>query len=117
MQAARSQYDRAVVGAVVRSGRVRAFTLTELVVSVGILSLMMTIVGAVFKLTMNSNGQANALMEVSQSLQVLEETLRELVAAKVPQGVLDLRSHAHESTPGLSLHLDAVVEPFIIRSD
>ncbi len=54
-----------------------AFSLAELVISIGILILMMALAGQVFSITIKSTGQATALTEVTQQLRVLEETLRE----------------------------------------
>lgn len=65
-----------------------AFTLAELVVSIGILALMMVMAGTVFKLTLDSTGQANALIDVSQSLRLLEQTLREDLAQTPRQGAV-----------------------------
>gem|GEM_PF-1160103 len=57
--------------------RGRAFTLSELVVAVGILALMMALAGEVFSIAVKSTGQATALTHVSQQLRILEQTLRE----------------------------------------
>jgi len=65
-----------------------AFTLAELVVSIGVLALMMVMAGTVFKLTLDSTGQANALMDVNQSLRLLEQTLREDLAQTPRQGAV-----------------------------
>ena len=65
-----------------------AFTLAELVVSIGVLALMMVMAGTVFKLTLGSTGQANALIDVSQSLRLLEQTLREDLAQTPRQGAV-----------------------------
>lgn len=54
-----------------------AFSLAELVISIGILILMMALAGQVFTITIKSTGQATGLTEVTQQLRVLEETLRE----------------------------------------
>ena len=54
-----------------------AFSLAELVVSMGILVLMLSLVGQVFHLTVQSTGQATALTEVTQAIRTFEETLRE----------------------------------------
>ena len=54
-----------------------AFTLVELVVSVGILVMMLTMAGTVFSLTLRSTGQAKALTDVTQRLRVFEQTLAE----------------------------------------
>lgn len=53
-----------------------AFTLIELIVSVGLLALMITLAGRVFSLSVSSTSQATALIEVSQSFRLLEATLR-----------------------------------------
>jgi type II secretory pathway pseudopilin PulG len=55
----------------------RAFTLAELVVSIGILVLMMSLAGQVFSLTVKSTGQATALTAVMQQLRAFEQTLRD----------------------------------------
>ncbi len=60
-----------------RRGRRAAFSLAELVISIGILILMMALAGQVFTITIKSTGQATALTEVTQQLRVFEETLRE----------------------------------------
>ena len=61
-----------------REGRHRgAFTLAELVVSIGILVLMFSLAGQVFSVTVKSTGQANAVTDVSQVLRVFERTLRD----------------------------------------
>lgn len=53
-----------------------AFSLVELVVSVGVLVLMLSVAGQVMQLTVQSTGQAKALIEVNQQLRGLEHTLR-----------------------------------------
>lgn len=53
-----------------------AFTMAELVVSMGILGLMLVLVGKVFSIAVDSTNQARSLMEVSHSFRLLEETLR-----------------------------------------
>ncbi len=60
------------------------FTLTELVVSIGILALMMTMVGTVFRVTTKSTGEAKAVMDVTRWLNLLERTLRDDLAAVNP---------------------------------
>ncbi len=55
----------------------RAFTLVELIVSIGILGILMVMAGSIFALTLKSSGQANALIEVSESIRALEDSLRE----------------------------------------
>lgn len=54
-----------------------AFSLAELVISMGILLLMLSLAGQVFNLTIQSTGQATALTESMQLLRVFEQTLRE----------------------------------------
>jgi len=54
-----------------------AFTLAELVVSIGILVLMMSLAGQVFNITVQSTGQATALTEIMQQLRAFERTLRD----------------------------------------
>ncbi|MCH8149764.1 MAG: type II secretion system protein, partial [Planctomycetes bacterium] len=54
-----------------------AFSLVELIVSMGILMLMLALAGQVMSLTVRSTGQAKALTEISQALRILETTLRE----------------------------------------
>ncbi|MCK4658679.1 MAG: type II secretion system protein [Phycisphaerae bacterium] len=57
--------------------RLRAgFTLAELIVSVGVLALMMSMAGAVFHLTLKSTGEAKAVTTIAQRLRLFEETLR-----------------------------------------
>ena len=60
-----------------RKARRSAFSLTELVVSIGILVLTFSMVGQVFNLTIQSTGQATALTEVNQLLRAFEKTLRD----------------------------------------
>lgn len=59
------------------SARRRAFSLAELVISMGILVLMMSLVGQIFNITVQSTGQATALTEIMQQLRAFERTLRE----------------------------------------
>jgi prepilin-type N-terminal cleavage/methylation domain-containing protein len=66
------------------AGRRGGFTLTELVVSIGILALMMAMVGTVFKVTTDSTSDAKAVMEISQALRMLEDTLRLDLASVIP---------------------------------
>lgn len=54
-----------------------AFSLVELIVSMGILMLMLALAGQVMSITVRSTGQAKALTEISQALRILETTLRE----------------------------------------
>ncbi len=70
-----------------RSGRVRqyrAFSLAELVVSIGILVLMLSLVGQVFHMTVRSTGQATALTDVTQNLRAFEQTLRDDLRGVMP---------------------------------
>lgn len=60
-----------------RAARQAAFSLVELVVSVGVLVLMLALAGQVFNLTIQSTGQATALTEVSQLLRAFESQIRE----------------------------------------
>jgi len=60
--------------------RASAFSLAELVVSLGILVLMFALVGQVFNFTVQSTGQATAIVEVNQQLRALEQTLRDDLA-------------------------------------
>ncbi|UCG17474.1 MAG: type II secretion system protein [Phycisphaerales bacterium] len=76
----RQQQSQSVVFSIVSSsdgGRRAAFTLVELVVSIGILVLMLTMAGSVFSLTLRSTGQATALTDLSQRLRIFEQTLAE----------------------------------------
>ncbi len=57
--------------------RREAFSLTELIVAIGILVLMFSLAGQVFNLTIKSTGQARALTEVNQLLRAFEQTIRE----------------------------------------
>jgi len=61
-----------------------AFTLVELVISIGLLGLMMILAGKVFSLSVESTSQAEALMDVSQSLRLLEDSLRQDLAGIDP---------------------------------
>lgn len=56
--------------------RARAFSLVELVVSIGVLVLLLGMASQVMNLTVQATGQAQALVEVNQKLRVLEQTLR-----------------------------------------
>ena len=62
------------------SYRAAAFSLVELVVSLGVLVVMFALAGQVFNFTIQSTGQATALVEVNQQLRALEQTLREDLA-------------------------------------
>ena len=57
--------------------RAAAFSLAELIVSMGILMLMLTLAGQVMSLTVRATGQANAVTEVNQALRIFERTIRE----------------------------------------
>jgi type II secretory pathway pseudopilin PulG len=67
-----------------RGPRRSAFSLAELVVSMGILVLMLALVGQVFNLTVASTGQATALSDLNQALRAMERTLREDLANVQP---------------------------------
>lgn len=67
------------------SSRRPAFTIVELIVSIGLLGIMMSIAGAVFSLTLRSSGEATALIEVGANFRMLEKTLREDLR-NVPRG-------------------------------
>jgi prepilin-type N-terminal cleavage/methylation domain-containing protein len=60
------------------------FTLTELIVSVGILVVLLTIIGGVFSLAGRATTQATALMSVHRQLRFLRETLRQDLAGVDP---------------------------------
>ncbi len=57
--------------------RRRAFSLAELIVSIGILVLMFSLAGQVFHLTVRSTGQALAVTDVRALLREFEASLRE----------------------------------------
>jgi type II secretory pathway pseudopilin PulG len=59
------------------SHRRAAFSISELVVSIGVLVLLFALAGQVFNLTIQSTGQATALTEVSQLIRAFENTVRE----------------------------------------
>jgi type II secretory pathway pseudopilin PulG len=58
-----------------------AFTLVELIVSIGVLLLLITMAGSVFSLTLRSTGQAKGLTDISQRLRVFEQVLTGDLAA------------------------------------
>ena len=60
--------------------RRHAFSLAELVVSMGVLVLLLAMAGQVMNLTVSATGQAQALADVNQQIRTLEETLREDLA-------------------------------------
>jgi prepilin-type N-terminal cleavage/methylation domain-containing protein len=62
------------------------FSLIELVVAIGILVIMMSLAGQVFTLSVKSTGQATALVNLNQSLRLLEDSLREDLAGIDPRG-------------------------------
>ena len=72
------------------SARRRAFSLAELVVSIGILVLMMSLAGQVFNITVQSTGQATALTDIMQQLRAFERTLREDLRSVQPGNSLIL---------------------------
>lgn len=53
-----------------------AFSLAEMIVAMGVLVLMLTLAGQVFSLTVQSTGQATALVHLNQALRSFEETVR-----------------------------------------
>jgi type II secretory pathway pseudopilin PulG len=67
-----------------RRDRRGGFSLVELVVSIGILVLMLSLVGQVFNITIKSTGQAMALTQTSQLLRAFEQSLREDLAGVQP---------------------------------
>lgn len=72
---------RAISGAAnARSYRASAFSLAELVVALGILVLMFALAGQVFNVTVQSTGQATAIVQVNQQLRAFEQTLRDDLA-------------------------------------
>ncbi|MCH7720573.1 MAG: type II secretion system protein, partial [Planctomycetes bacterium] len=70
--------------------RRRAFTLTELIVSVAILGLMVLTAGRVFSLTLGSTGKAQALTHAAQALRVLQGSMRDELAAVDRKGSMML---------------------------
>ena len=70
------------------ASRRTGFTLTELIVSIGILALMMSMAGAVFHLTIKSTGQARAVTTVSQRLREFERELRADLRAIDPEATI-----------------------------
>ena len=60
------------------SGNLRrgGFTLVELVVSVGILSILLGMAGTIFTLTLKSSGEATALIEVNEAVYAFEQQLK-----------------------------------------
>ena len=110
-----------------RPGRRGAFTLTELVVSIGIMVLMITMAGTIFKVTTDSTGQANAVIEISESLRLLEQTLRDdlrhvprdgaiLVIQSQPVNAFWTRDDI-EANPDGTDPMDPSGEPYIHLSD
>ncbi len=57
-----------------------AFSLAELVISVGILVLLMSLAGQIFSFTVESTGQATALTKINQTIRMMERTIREDLA-------------------------------------
>ena len=76
-----------------RSIRRRAFSLAELVVSIGVLLLMFSLAGTVFNHTIQSTGQARALIDVSQTLRAFEQTLRADLKRVVPGSVMLIQAN------------------------
>ncbi|MHC5112329.1 MAG: hypothetical protein ACYTHJ_20930 [Planctomycetota bacterium] len=78
-----------------RSSRRTAFSLAELVVSVGVLVLLLAMAGQVMSLTVTATGQAQALAEVNQQLRILEQTLRsDLARIDRDNALMLIKSHA-----------------------
>ncbi len=67
-----------------------AFTLVELTVSIGILALMLALAGAVFKWTLDSTGQAQALTDINEQLRRFEAEIRDDLANVDPANSLML---------------------------
>jgi len=59
------------------SNRRAAFSIAELVVSIGVLVILFGLAGQVFNLTIQSTGQATALTDVSRFIRTFEDTIRE----------------------------------------
>lgn len=53
-----------------------AFSLAELVISMAILVLLMSLAGQVFNFTVESTGQATALTRINQTIRMMERTIR-----------------------------------------
>ena len=71
------------------------FTLTELIVAVGVLGLLMALAGTVFHVTLKSTGEAKAIMAVNQRLQELEDNLRADLGGIDPSGSILVIAPAH----------------------
>ncbi|MGD2108016.1 MAG: type II secretion system protein [Phycisphaerae bacterium] len=70
------------------------FSLAELVVSIGILILMLSLAGQVFTTTSKSTGQATSLTEVHQQLRAVEQAIREDLSHVLPgQSLLLIQSN------------------------
>ncbi len=63
----------------------RAFSLVELVVAIGILAVMIALTGQIFSISIDSTGEATAIIDINQSVRMLEETLREDLAGVDPE--------------------------------
>ncbi len=75
-------------------------------ISVGLLGLMMTLAGQVFSIAVDSTNQATALMNVSQSMRLLEETLRaDLRNVNPSRSMLVIDAHAIDAY-WTSIHQD-----------
>lgn len=85
-------------------GRRAAFTLTELIVSIGVMGLMMTMAGAVFHLTIKSTGQAKAVVSVAQRLRAFENSLRADLSGITPESsilvIVPAKMNAYWTTAG-----------------
>lgn len=62
----------------------RAFTLIEMVVAMGVLVLMLVLAGQVFTITVQSTGQATALVDLNQSIRAFERQIRDDLAHVYP---------------------------------
>lgn len=67
-----------------RPSRRHAFSLAELVISIAVLILMLSLAAQVLTITVDSTGQATGLTEVNVQLRVLEDLLRRDLAAAHP---------------------------------
>ena len=81
----KSGFDNKLYRSCVRTNRRRAFSLAELIVSVGVLALLLALAGQVMSLTVQSTGQARSLTQVNQSLRMLEQTMRQDLS-QIPKG-------------------------------
>jgi prepilin-type N-terminal cleavage/methylation domain-containing protein len=73
----KGRFDNMLRAGCTRSARRSGFSLTELIVAIGILVLMFSLAGQVFNVTVQSTGQARAITNLSQMLRAVEDTIRE----------------------------------------